>query len=380
MKIVITGGHLAPALAVIKKLPKDVDVIYVGRKYTFEGDNALSLEYHTITRMGISFVQLQTGRWQRKVTIHTLPSLLKVPYGFFQAFAIHRKFKPDGILSFGGYLSVPVCLAGFFLGIPIVIHEQTTEAGFANRFISFFAKKICISWKSSFRFFPKNKTILTGNPILTRQSEKHDCHDTTFKEKNIQFICIVGGSSGSHAINILVEGCVQKLLEKYNVLHQTGDAREYKDYERLKALRASFEGKLQERYKITRFIEPDHIACVLKAVDIVVSRSGINTITLLLFLKKPTILIPLPISQRNEQYKSAFLLKDAGLGEVYNQNGLSSEKLFDNISNMIDNKKRYVLSKEYQEFVDPLAATSKIIEIFSTEYEKNKKKKNKSVS
>ncbi|MEK7451076.1 MAG: glycosyltransferase, partial [Patescibacteria group bacterium] len=164
MRVIIIGGHLSPALSIIEKLPKTDKVLFIGRKYVFEGDQALSLEYKTIQSLKIPFVNLITGRLQRKFTKHTIPSLLKLPYGFMRSILALIKFQPDVVLSFGGYLSFPVVLSAFLLRIPIVIHEQTLEAGLANKILSVFAKKICISWETSRKFFPKGKIVLTGNP------------------------------------------------------------------------------------------------------------------------------------------------------------------------------------------------------------------------
>ena len=165
MKLIIVGGHLSPALAVIEALQKDVNVLFIGRKYVFEGSKTLSLEFRTITKRKIPFVSISTGRWQRKFTRFTIPSLLKFPFGILQSFLILKKFKPDVVLSFGGYLSLPVGIAAFILRIPIVIHEQTLEAGIANKVLSIFAKTVCISWETSRKYFPKSKVILTGNPM-----------------------------------------------------------------------------------------------------------------------------------------------------------------------------------------------------------------------
>src|ERR1035437_5335593 len=108
MKIVIVGGHLSPALSIIKKLGKNDEVYYFGRKYVHEGDSALSLEYQEITKLNISFYSITTARLQRKLTRYTFSSLLKMPVGFYQSFNLLKKIKPDVVLGFGGYVSVPV--------------------------------------------------------------------------------------------------------------------------------------------------------------------------------------------------------------------------------------------------------------------------------
>src|SRR3990167_6307734 len=144
MKIVIACGHLTPALSVIEELPKEAEVIYIGRKYALEGDKAVSLEYETIKKKEIPFIAVKTGRIQRKLTKHTIPSLLKIPYGLIQSIAVLQKIKPDVVIGFGGYVSFPVLLSARILKIPIVIHEQTLEAGITNKLISRFADKVCI--------------------------------------------------------------------------------------------------------------------------------------------------------------------------------------------------------------------------------------------
>ncbi|MBI4096937.1 MAG: glycosyltransferase [Candidatus Levybacteria bacterium] len=165
MNVAIIGGHLSPALAVIDAKPSGVDVLFIGRKHALEGDQARSFEEKVISEKGIPFHALTTGRLQRKLTRHTMVSLFKLPYGAVQAFSLLGKTKPDVILSFGSYVSLPVVIAASMRNIPVVIHEQTLEAGLANKIAARFATKICISWESSMPFFPREKTVLTGNPI-----------------------------------------------------------------------------------------------------------------------------------------------------------------------------------------------------------------------
>ncbi len=339
-KIVITaggGGHFTPALAVLELLGKGTEVAVIGRKYSLEGDKALSLEYQTVRDLNIPFVSLTTGRLQRKFTRYTIPSLLKFPLGLMQAYSFLRSFQPDVVLSFGGYICVPVVIAAYFLRIPIVVHEQTLEAGVANRIASFFAEKVCISWESSRKFFRKSKVVLTGNPIrefpISNPSagEQFPIKD---RDKDLPMIYITGGSLGSHAINVLVEGCIEKLLGKYVVLHQTGDASEFHDFDRLTKVRDTLSGEMQKRYILKKFINASEVGSILRLADLVVARSGITTVTELLFFKKPSLLIPLPFSQRNEQLKNALFLRDCGLAEVVEQEALAADKLYTHITHM----------------------------------------------
>ena len=114
-RVVITGGHLTPALAVIEELQKrqDWEIYFVGRRYAMEGDKTPAVEAEIIHKKGIFFQAIEAGRWQRRFTRYTLQSLLKVQRGFWQAWRFLRKVKPRIILSFGSYVSVPVVVAGW---------------------------------------------------------------------------------------------------------------------------------------------------------------------------------------------------------------------------------------------------------------------------
>lgn len=341
MRILIVaggGGHFTPALSVIEKLPSNDEVLIVGRKYTFEGEKTLSFEYQTAKKLNLAFETINTARLQRTFTRHTIPSIVKFPKGFIDSLKILKKFKPDVVLSFGGYTSVPVVLSASYLKIPIVIHEQTLGAGVANKFAAKFANKICISWESSRKYFPKEKVVLTGNPI--RRATLKD-QRSKFYNKDLPLIYITGGSAGAHGINILIEGILEKLLSRYFIIHQTGDAHEFGDYERIKEVVSKLAPDLKRRYMIRKFFEPDKAYEIIKEVDLIISRSGINTVTELLFFGKPAILIPLPFGQKNEQLSNAEFIKSQGLGEIFEQKNLDSIKLYEHIVEMLDNIHRY---------------------------------------
>src|SRR5437016_2502209 len=164
-KVLITGGHLTPALAVLEELQsKKWSVAYVGRKYALEGDTSFSAEYQVIHQKDISFHNITTGRLQRSFTRFTLLSLLKIPIGFLQSTFILLQERPSLVMSFGGYIAVPIVIVAWLCGIPIITHEQTIKPGLANRIIAWFADVICVSWKESASHFPAAKTVVTGNP------------------------------------------------------------------------------------------------------------------------------------------------------------------------------------------------------------------------
>jgi len=342
MKIVIIGGHLSPAVSIINHL-KDDEVFFIGRKHALEGDEALSLEFKVITEMGLPFYELKTGRLQRKFSKHTLLSLTKFPKGVASALKILKEIRPDVVLGFGGYVQVPVILAAKILKIPVVLHEQTLEIGFSNRLMAKIATKICISFESSREFFPKNKSILTGIPL---KQEIIDIKKEKFPKNILPKIYITGGSLGSHKINELVYKNLPRLLERFEIVHQTGDAKQFNDFDRLTLLKNELKPELAKRYLVTKFVNSKEAAFNFTSSDLVVARAGANTVCELIYLEKPCLLIPIHFSQRNEQLKNARLAKTLGIAEVADENYLDENSFFAEIEKMFTNLKNYKLIGE----------------------------------
>lgn len=337
MKVLVVGGHLAPALGFCHAIEKYAEIVYVGRQHVFEGDTGESLEKQTVSKKGIRFLPLSSGRMQRKLSKRTLPSLLKIPQGFGEALAILKKEKPDVVVGFGGYLSVPVGLAAKIRGIPLVIHEQSLDAGLANKILAPFAKKICISWESSRLYFPEKKTMLTGNPMLPFHGDTKNIPMPESKEK-LPLIVVSGGSGGSHAINSAILHILPELLSIARILHVTGDAKEFGDYNVLVTKKQSLPLPQQKRYKVVKFVNPDVMNTVFAKADLVVGRSGINTIAALIMLKRKAILIPLAIGQKNEQLKNAQLMESEGLAHILLQKNLSPKALFAQVQEQLSSK------------------------------------------
>jgi len=325
MKILVTGAHFTPAVAVIEQFKKDKDIkiVYVGRRTTLEGDKTPSQESQILPNLGIKFIPITTGRLQREFTIYTILSFLKIPIGFIQAFYILLTEKPDVILSFGGYVAVPLVMMGWLFFIPIIIHEQTLVSGLANKISSFFADKIAISFKETKRIFNKEKTILTGNPlrraILDMDTKGVKLTHPKGVQKGVQ-ILIMGGSQGSHVINLAVEGCLDKLTKIAKIIHVTGDNK-FDDFDRLENLQ-------NDHYLVKKWIGEEY-GNILSKVDLVISRAGINTLTELAYIGKPTLVIPIPFQE--EQIKNAHYFESLGLVKILSQNKLSAKSLMENV-------------------------------------------------
>ncbi|MBI4058703.1 undecaprenyldiphospho-muramoylpentapeptide beta-N-acetylglucosaminyltransferase [Candidatus Microgenomates bacterium] len=354
--LLITGGHVTPALAVIEEVKKNYDweIVWVGRKFAMEGETISSLEYEIIPQLGIPFYNLETARLQRKFTKWTIPALLRLPKGMVQAFWLLWQIKPRVILSFGGYISVPMVFAGWLLRIPIILHEQTAASGLANRTSAQFANHIAISYQSSFIDFPHHKAIVTGNPVRRSilRMKRHLTHPPA--------IFITGGSQGSRTINYAVNEILTKLIGKFTVFHQTG----YADYEKLEVRQKRLDENQKEKYHIFPVVDPNRLAEILGKSSLVIGRSGANTVTEIAAIGIPAIFIPLPYSERGEQEKNAKMLADINLARIISQNELTGKLLWETINDFLAHPPDDKVKKEAKKLIHKNAA-AKIVSLIN---------------
>jgi len=353
MKVIITGAHFTPALAVIEELKKNrgIEIIYVGRNFTQEGDQTRSQESLIIPGLGVKFINLTAGRLRKDWSFYAIISLLKIPIGFIQAIQIIFREKPDILLSFGGYVGLPMVVAGWLFSVPIIIHEQTLVSGLTNKICSIFADKIATSFDNE-----KNRSaILTGNPIrqeLLKPLKKIKPHFLKlFKyadEHHLPVILAMGGNQGSHLINVNIEKSLPNILKIACIIHISGDSK-YRDYEKLK----KWEG---ENYLVEKWIGQD-FGYILSKVDFVVSRAGINSLLEMANFGKPALVIPLPHLYQDEQYVNARYFEKLGMLKILPQSRLSKENLVSEIKNMIKNIESLTESaKEAKQIIIPDAA------------------------
>ena len=340
-KIVITGGHLTPALAVIDELD-NWQIIFFGRKKSSEAEKTISVEAEIIPEKEIPFIPIITGRLTRQLNRHTFKTWLKIPIGILQAFYWLLRLKPNIVLSFGGYVSVPVVLAAWGLRIPVVTHEQTTVKGLATRINVRFAQKIAISWPQTASEFPKDKVVLTGNPIRKEifRVDKEIWQTLAF-DKFLPLVFITGGNQGSHLINETVRKALPELVKKYNLFHQSGHLSASGDFEKLSESREKLPNKLKAHYHVKKYLNVEEMGTLLNKADLVISRAGANTLTELAALGKPSLLVPLPWLYQNEQGKNAQMMVDLGIAEILDQKELSVKKLITGIEKMMANLKIY---------------------------------------
>lgn len=319
-KILITGGHPTPALAVIDYVQAsfpDVRLVFVGRRHANPQEKMDSFEYQEVLGRKIPFVNFAAERGIRGV--------VELPQRFLQALSMLRDEKPDVVLSFGGYLSVPVCFTAFVLGIPIYLHEQTLCPGIANEWIGKIAQKIMVSFPQAGASFDPKKTIMTGNPIRNTILDVRELGKFGTLQKPVLFVN--GGNLGSHSINTHIFALLPQLTQRFSIIHQLGNIQEYGDWQKATRAQSKLPPELRDRYVIQKHLTSDEMGKAFACADIVVSRSGANTTMELIALRKPAVLIPLPWSARNEQRAQAELLSEAGAALIFDQYGDSAQLL-----------------------------------------------------
>jgi UDP-N-acetylglucosamine--N-acetylmuramyl-(pentapeptide) pyrophosphoryl-undecaprenol N-acetylglucosamine transferase len=308
--IVMCGGHITPALAVIDALKKDVTPVFFGRTYAMEGSKTESFEYRLITEKNIPFISITTGRLQRQLTVRTIPSLFKIPVGCIQALWYCLRVRPSLIVSFGGYVALPTVLAGWLCGIPVITHEQTRGAGLANRIIARIAKRICVSTPETIRHFPKGKAVCTGLPLREKLfSPPPKAEPFALNLTQYPLIYVTGGGTGARSLNRLLFVVLPSLLKTHTIVHQTGEV----SFAEAKKVRESLPNEYRSRYIVESYLPISMLSWVLSRAALVLARSGVNTVMELAALGKVAIFVPLPWSAGGEQQENAdWLASHAG--------------------------------------------------------------------
>lgn len=352
IRIVLTGGHAATtALATLDEIVRRSgrwDIYWIGTKKAIEGKAVPTLESKIFSSKGIRSYSIIAGRIQVRFTFWTLSSIAKIPFGFIHALFLLLKIRPKIILSFGGFAAFPVVVAGFLLRIPVVIHEQTMAVGRANKYSSLFAKKIALAREESREYFPKEKCVVVGNPILTQIAEVKP--KTEIGKPPTVFI--TGGSRGSQIMNELVVDVLEKLLKDFVVIHQVG----FLDNRKIEKVKDSLAKELREKYEVYPMIDPMDLDGVYKRADVVISRAGANTVAEIVATKRPAILIPIPWSYQDEQAKNAEFAEKFGLAKVLNQEELTGDRLVEEIANLVDNWEEIITRTKNKKSPDIKAA------------------------
>ena len=240
-----------------------------------------------------------------------------IPWGFIKAFFVLLKHRPKLVIGFGGYLQLPIIFWARIIGIYSVVHEQTSVIGTANRYAGKFANRVFISWSNTSSVFENDKVVLCGNLLRKGFFEKGNSPEKIFDNLK-PIVLITGGNQGANTINKRVFPILPTLLSSVNIVHQVGNSSITND---LKSAENAFNSLPPELKKSYKFFAEDFVNfnVYMSSADLIVSRSGANTISEILALGKLAVLIPIPWSSQAEQQKNAEIVASTGLGYILKQ-------------------------------------------------------------
>jgi len=331
-----TGGHIYPALTIIRAIEKAVkscDVLFVGTQKGLEAD--------IIPKEGYDFTTIDVRGFERSFTFQNLATIFKTVGSVWESQSIIRNFKPDVVIGTGGYVCGPVLLAASILGIPTLVQEQNVIPGVTNKILSRFVKKIALGYDDAAKHFSnQDKVIYTGNPIRSdvMSASREEGIQALGLDFNKKTILISGGSRGARSINQAMIHVHQFFAGRKDVqlLHVTGK-NEYN----------GIVGNLQQRG--IDFASAGNISIkpylydmpyALAAADLAIFRAGAIGLAELTARGIPSILIPYPYAAENHQEFNALVMKNNGAAEVILDKELSGEKLLTAVNSLIDDNSR----------------------------------------
>jgi len=338
MRLVIagggTGGHLFPGIAVAEEfLGRDPanEVLFVGTER--------GVEARVLPKLGYRLEMIAAAGVRGKSVLGQIKGLAGFLYGYSQSRHILKEFKPDLVIGVGGYASAPLVLAARGMLIPRFVHEQNAIPGMTNKLLSRIAEKAFISLEESRKFFPKDSTLLTGNPLRRQILDEVAANPPSVPsltkggsesgERGDLHLLVFGGSLGAHSINMTMAAAAPllgKLGTAITVTHQTGE----KDFEEVVA--AYREAGV--RANVVKFI--DGMAAEYRAADLVICRAGATTIAEVTACGKACIFIPFPHAVDDHQRKNAEALLKCSAGFMLLERELTPESLVTLMAELID--------------------------------------------
>ena len=319
-----TGGHVFPGVALadeIRKRDQSHRIIFIGTK--------LGMETTLIPKQGYPLRIIWGAKLKQGGLLRKILSGLILPVSFLQALGLMVKEWPQGVIGIGGYASGPVVLAAVVLRRFTAILEPNSVPGLSNRWLGRWVKRIYVGFPQAMRFFPRNKTLLSGNPV--RAKVLRDFELSGEKKLSTFKVLILGGSQGAHQLNqVFTEALsmMTHLRSQMTIIHQTG----VQDYQQV----CAFYEKYQWQAKVFPFIEElgEHYA----AADFVITRAGASTIAELVACRKPALLIPYPYAADDHQKSNAETLVQQGAAFALADRDVTIENLSDILLQVIHDR------------------------------------------
>lgn len=323
MRVIIsaggTGGHIYPALAIINKIKieePNSEFLYIGTHNRMEND--------IVPKASIPFKSIEIYGFSKNV-FKDIKTAFCVVRSYRKCKEIISDFKPDVVIGVGGYVTAPVIYAAKKLGYKTVIHEQNSLPGKSNQFLSRYSDLVCVSFKSSMEYFSGRNVLYTGNPCSEDALKSKAIDKKTYGlNKDKKLVLIVMGSLGSSRINdYLVHSMNLFSGHDYEILFVTGK----RDYDNV--VKNSFPSNVH----VVPYV--DGMTGLMKNSDLIVSRAGASTLSEIIALGLPSILIPSPYVANNHQYKNALDLVNVGASIMIEEKDLNGDILVRKIDEIL---------------------------------------------
>jgi len=359
MKILLTGGgtggHFYPLIAIAEKLIDLADKEkIIDLKLYYMSDKPY--DKRTLFENKITFIQIPSGKMRTYFSIRNFFDIFSTITGAFFGLISMFFIFPDVIISKGGYAAFPAVFAAKILKIPVIVHESDSYPGRLNVWTAKFAKHIAVSWPEASEYLPKDKTILTGQPIRKEilHGNPNGAHEFFKLDPSIPVILVLGGSQGAQTINDIILDSLPELLPKYQIIHQVGPKNMDEFSARLKFATADVPNL--SRYVHLPFLNNLATRMAAGCANLVISRAG-SAIFEIASWGIPSVIIPITNSNGNHQMKNAFSYARSGACEVIKENNLSKSLLISVINNILSSKeKSEKMKEEALAFVIPTAA------------------------
>ena len=350
-----TGGHIFPAIAIadaFKHRHPDAEILFVGAKG--------KMEMERVPKAGYPIEGLWISGFKRELSLDNLSFPFKLISSLCKAKKILKKFKPDMVVGVGGFASGPIMRKATKLHIPVVIQEQNSFPGVTNKIVAPKAARICVAYENMEKWFPKDKIVLTGNPLRNNVVSTEGKHDEGARffglDPQKPIILLVGGSQGALGINKGISAKLAMFKDvDYQMIWQTG-----KFYVE-QAQKEVDELGLGERVKPVVFI--DRMDLAYASADVVISRAGAMSISELSLVGKAVVFVPLPTAAEDHQTKNAMSLVEKDAAMIV-KNDETSEKLIPTVFELLDDKEKICKMQEnIAKFARPNAAEDIVNEL-----------------
>jgi UDP-N-acetylglucosamine--N-acetylmuramyl-(pentapeptide) pyrophosphoryl-undecaprenol N-acetylglucosamine transferase len=344
MKIVFTGGgtggHFYPIIAVAQKVNQIIDREKIlGAKLYYVSDNPYDREM--LVEQGLLYEKVSAGKIRTYFSLKNFTDFFKIIFGAVNAIIKMFSIYPDVVFGKGGYASFPALLAARILRIPVVIHESDSAPGRVNKWAGSFAKKIAVSFVETADYFPAKKVAWTGQPIRTEiehPASRREALEYFKLETDVPVILVLGGSQGAELINSTILDALPRLVNNYQIIHQTGVNNFKMVTDRSLVVLADNKNKL--RYFSIPFLNPLTMKMAAGAASIVISRAG-SMLFEIASWGVPAILIPITNTNMDHQKKNAFNYARVGACSVVEEMNMTANILSSEIERITGNKEIY---------------------------------------